>query len=198
MAQTAGEIAFSRPAITVLGSGNHQHIKKQAALYLDHLDIQENIQVTIILSKNLPKTLHGITRSYPLKLADADQVIRVWVDANLNREYQSLVLAHEMIHVKQFAKKELVAHEDRMIWKGTTFYNFGDYDRHTPWEKEAYSTDQKLARLVPRAADKNNMLEASSKLTVNTPASDDKDYVKIELDTNTKNLIACSKTSCDL
>jgi hypothetical protein len=45
-------------------------------------------------------------------------------------------LFHEMIHVKQYAKKELVYKTNHNIWKGKR-YEDSDSDWNRPWEREA-------------------------------------------------------------
>ncbi len=55
-------------------------------------------------------------------------------------------IAHEMVHVKQFVKGELIiTKEGEAIWKGK---NLGQWDaieyRERPWEKEAYAKQQGL------------------------------------------------------
>lgn len=77
------------------------------------------------------------------------QIIRVWIDARLSEKQQRLVLAHETIHVKQYVKEELkVIDHKSAIWKGRSLrHHFtGSKQRLSPWETEAYRTDNLLAR----------------------------------------------------
>ena len=139
--------AFSQRVIDVWSSKNLIEIKKQAELFLDQLDVQENIHLTIMVSKELPETLQGITVSIPSHIPSIFQFIKVWIDASLSTEKQLIVLAHEMIHVKQYVKKELTVDERSVIWKGREF-NRSEYNSKTPWEIEAYGLDQTLAKVV--------------------------------------------------
>ena len=53
-------------------------------------------------------------------------------------------LAHEMIHAKQFLRGELATNMDK--WKGVVYKSKdGDvFDFESPWEKEAYGTEDVL------------------------------------------------------
>ena len=58
-------------------------------------------------------------------------------------------LCHEMVHVKQFARKEMVDGVETGVarWKSKTIpldTNYWDL----PWEKEAYRMEKKLANSV--------------------------------------------------
>ncbi|WP_277486789.1 hypothetical protein [Catalinimonas alkaloidigena] len=94
--------------------------------------------------------LAGIT--YVTKSIDAGQVINVFVvrvDARLNEKMQRLVLAHEMIHVKQYVKGELeVLDENEVFWNGRKYYGGNFNSRKTPWESEAYHYDRQLANMI--------------------------------------------------
>ena len=66
----------------------------------------------------------------------------------LSASKQRLVLAHEMIHVKQYAKQELIILNDNVIWKGQNYPYAYEYNQRMPWEREAYRGDRTLAKLV--------------------------------------------------
>ena len=53
-------------------------------------------------------------------------------------------LAHEMVHAKQYIKRELCL--DVQSWKGIRFQSKlgNDYDVNAPWEKEAYRRETLL------------------------------------------------------
>jgi len=50
-------------------------------------------------------------------------------------------LGHELIHAKQFLRKQLT-YDHGLVWKGITPVDV-DYD-HTPWELEAYLIEDEL------------------------------------------------------
>ena len=146
--------AFSQPVIKIKGSKNAQMIKQQVKLYLDQLDVQENFHLTIIFSTQMPDKLEGFTSSHPSPEPEKYHIIRVLVDAKLPRTRQLLVLAHEMIHVKQYVKNELLILDDqRVIWKEKEYFLSHEYNRYLPWEDEAYHADLTLVREVKFSRD---------------------------------------------
>ena len=124
-------------------------IRQQVKWYLDELDVQENFHLTVVFSTRMPDKLEGLTSSHTSPEPDKYHIIRVLIDAKLSSAKQLLVLAHEMVHVKQYVKNELMIPDDkRVIWKGKEYYLSHDYNRFLPWEKEAYYADLKLVRQV--------------------------------------------------
>ena len=96
----------------------------------------------------MPEKLEGITISLPSPEPDVYQLLKVLIDARLSASKQRLVLAHEMIHVKQYAKQELIILNDNVIWKGQNYSYAYKYNQRMPWEREAYWGDRTLAELV--------------------------------------------------
>lgn len=162
--------AFSQPVIKVTGSKDVQMIEQQVKWFLNHLDVQENLHLTVIISTKMPEKLKGITISLPSPKPDKYQIIKVRIDAKLSKTKRLLVLAHEMIHVKQYAKNELITlNEKRVIWKGKKHYYARAYNLKTPWEKEAYQADLTLARLVKTS--QNQMQEILAEQVPNHTAN---------------------------
>lgn len=64
--------------------------------------------------------------------------------ANIAKKDMLRNLAHEMIHAKQFLRKELDTSLDK--WKGVKFTatNGDDFMLDSPWEQEAYGLEMKL------------------------------------------------------
>ncbi|MDF9799970.1 hypothetical protein OKW21_005233 [Catalinimonas alkaloidigena] len=123
-------------------------IKKQAEIYLDHLDVREHLYLTIGITTKMPEKLEGITLPLPSPEPAMYQMLKVLIQANLSKEKQLLVLAHEMIHVKQYAKNELITmHDKRVVWKGKKHYYSQADNLNKPWEKEAYRNDHILAQI---------------------------------------------------
>lgn len=142
-------VAFSQPVINVKGSSNAGHTKRQVRAYLNQLDVQESIHLTVRFSNRMPKQLEGITLSLPSPEPKEYQLLKILINARLSRSKQELVLAHEMIHVKQYAKGELIAlGKNKVMWQDRERYYARAYNRATPWEKEAYRGDRTLAELV--------------------------------------------------
>lgn len=65
------------------------------------------------------------------------------------KEEALLFLAHEMVHVKQYAKGELrdyIYHDDKIGWKGVKYpaYTSGPEYIDLPWEVEAFGREEEL------------------------------------------------------
>ncbi len=141
-------VAFSQPVIQVRGGKNPWVIERHVQAHLDQLDVQESIHLTIRFSSRMPEKLEGITFSLPSSEPDVYQLLKVLIDARLSALKQRLVLAHEMIHVRQYAKQELIILNDNVIWKGQNYPYAYEYNQRMPWEREAYRGDRTLAKLV--------------------------------------------------
>ena len=68
------------------------------------------------------------------------------LDASMKYGFDEILtwLAHEMVHLKQFVRKELWDYESGSVqWKSKRYVRSPDYD-DMPWEKEAYRLEEKL------------------------------------------------------
>ena len=157
------QTAFSQPIVLVKGTEDSLALKTLIIQYLDELDIRGNVHLSVSFTTQLPDAMEGLTICVDNSIPHAYQVIRVRIDNRLNKIQQRWVLAHEMIHVKQFAKGELMTiNRQQMRWKGRRYWCLEDHRRSTPWEREACQMGKILARLdlqpeVPLVAvDKNH------------------------------------------
>lgn len=68
------------------------------------------------------------------------------VNKTLNKKTMLIALSHEMIHVKQFARRELKDYlcADKVKWKGQVYCLKEVEYWSAPWEKEAYENDTVL------------------------------------------------------
>jgi len=68
------------------------------------------------------------------------------VRPSMSRKNQLMTIAHEMVHVKQFAKKELdpIVHGNAVKWKGKLYDDSWQRYWSQPWEIEAYGREQGL------------------------------------------------------
>lgn len=145
-------IAFAQPIVKIWNSEDSLATLHQISQYLDYLDVREDIYVHVSFSAKLPDKLEGMTfvqKALPTKKYPFDKVIKVKIKAHMNDQKQRLALAHEMIHVKQYAKGELkVIDQHHTIWKERTYSYLRPADlRYTPWEHEAYRNDAQLANV---------------------------------------------------
>lgn len=138
-------IVYGQSIIKVHGSEDSLAVKKQIEQYLAYLDVQEKIHLTVTYAMRMPDKVKGITFCQHSSVPQVYQVIKVRIDARLSKKQQALVLAHEMIHVKQYAKGELVVIGEQVLWQGRKYQH--DARHYIPWESEAYQKDNLLSKL---------------------------------------------------
>lgn len=158
-------LAFSQPIVKVIGSADSVTVLKQVEQCLQYLDIRENVRLAVIFPATMPKNYAGVTicvNGGDLKKGIGYLIVRVYLDARQPKFLQRIVLAHEMIHVKQYAKGELIVNSKKEImWKGQKYFSHDadDGDTH-PWEREAHRND---ARLVKHCKEQSEILLPVSK-----------------------------------
>ena len=78
-------------------------------------------------------------------MEDTNREFTIEVSKDLTLKDFVTTVCHEMVHVKQYARKETDGYGEK--WKGRKIApKTGYYD--LPWEKEAYRMQDKLAQLV--------------------------------------------------
>ncbi len=112
-----------------------------------HEDVSEyllNLQRTLRINRMYSKTIYLTFK----RSVDGDAIGYCSGDKNeveieLSKEYSftdlMIALAHEMVHAKQFFRKELI---NGYMWKGRNYWNCTYL--HQPWEKSAYYHEMKL------------------------------------------------------
>ena len=68
------------------------------------------------------------------------------LDASMKHSFDNILmwLAHEMVHLKQFVRKELWDYESGSVqWKSKRYVRSPEYD-DMPWEREAYRLEGEL------------------------------------------------------
>ena len=141
--------AFTQPIIKIWGSVDSPAIHKQVVNYLNYLDVQEKIFLSVGITKNIPRGMKGMTFSVTTPKSQTSPIIKVLINAQLDEEELRVTLAHEMVHVKQYAKGKLaVFDEHQLLWEGRKVaYRRASYDRLSPWELEAHRLDHRLVKL---------------------------------------------------
>ena len=82
----------------------------------------------------------------PLDAERRPRSFEIGVNPNLRRYKMLQCIAHEMVHVKQYATGELTNHLITAKWQGKVYKitnSFEDY-LNWPWEIEAYGRDRSL------------------------------------------------------
>ena len=121
-----------------------------AALYYGALLLGTRMVTNIYLDIKLTKDLKKKEKAYGYcHIVDDDlnkpREFMIELDASMRYKFSDILiwLAHEMVHLKQFVRKELCDYETgRVQWKSRSFGKV-HYDDQ-PWEKEAYRLEEKL------------------------------------------------------
>lgn len=129
---------------TVIGFAEKDMVYDASNFYAKQLKI-ENVNFRIISSNDLPEKIEGcVIFEENEYLSKPNALIKI--RKNLKRNNLLKVLAHEMTHVKQYAKKELIYHHtNHYEWKGKCFEDIQKihyYQR--AWEKEAIQIESDL------------------------------------------------------
>jgi len=106
----------------------------------------KNIYLEIKLTKDLKKKekAYGYCHIIDHSLSRPREFM-IELDASMKYKFDQILtwLAHEMVHLKQFARGELCDYETgRVQWKSRSFGRV-HYDDQ-PWEKEAYRLEDEL------------------------------------------------------
>lgn len=75
----------------------------------------------------------------------ADDVYVIYVDPDLSKKMVRVILAHELVHVKQFQDRELIHLPQGVEYKGQIYYKDDNYFTR-PYEMEAMGKQYKLYR----------------------------------------------------
>jgi hypothetical protein len=107
----------------------------------------KSVHVFVKLTKNLKKKekAYGFCHIIDDSLSRPREFM-IELDASMRHPFSQILtwLAHEMVHLKQFVRKELWDYESGQVqWKSRAYSNKVHYDDQ-PWEKEAYRLESEL------------------------------------------------------
>lgn len=130
--------------IHVVGSTkkNRDLAYKAASWYINkYMPRMRTLDITINLIKL--KGAYGFCME-----CDTNREFEIEIDKTLNKQDLVSTVIHEMIHVKQYARKELFQGcNGRTRWKSRWYSSYDSVDyEDQPWEKEAHRLDEKLAK----------------------------------------------------
>lgn len=129
--------------LTVIGSTKKVRAEVEAIAYFVHQKLmprQRNIEVTIELVRNLSEKEGALGWC----MDEGDKEYTVTVDSSLDLPTLLQTVAHEMVHVKQYARGEHAQLARGVFrWKRRYYSLDTDYDKQ-PWEKEAYKLEGPL------------------------------------------------------
>jgi hypothetical protein len=102
----------------------------------------KTLDITIKLTNCYDNGAYG----YCMQTED-NRTFELEIDKNLRLFDFVSTICHEMTHLKQYARKEMVQLDDgRTRWKKKVYPEGFDYDK-SPWEKEAFRVETELAML---------------------------------------------------
>jgi hypothetical protein len=132
-------IAYPHPHVHVIGNNQQQEVIEMVNFYADLLDLGPQISIIVSYDSDLPKGIHGYTMFKAYDGENAVMQVYIKISTEQNANAQRLTLAHEMVHVKQFVKGELVHYgHEKYSWNGIVYTHIHliPYLRRQ-WEREA-------------------------------------------------------------
>jgi hypothetical protein len=84
-------------------------------------------------------SIYGEGNTYILKMND-----------NIDKKEAVLVVAHEIIHLKQYYSKKLVIRQGYVFWGGVIVDHKNINYQERPWEKEAFSKQEELKNKIEK------------------------------------------------
>ena len=107
----------------------------------------KGLDVTVKLTNNLKKKekAYGFCHITDDSLSSPREFM-IELDASMKHSFDQILtwLAHEMVHLKQFVRKELWDYESGSVqWMSRRYVRSPEYDDQ-PWEKEAYRLEGEL------------------------------------------------------
>lgn len=138
--------------ISIKGLKGHKRrklVRQATNAILGYLGISSRIKLNIAIEFcELKKTEKCVGECEAEEWERPVRTFTIRIDENLNTRKTISVLAHELVHVKQYAKNEVYDYVDgthsrwlkeRINWKKTRYYDL-------PWEKEAYALQKVLTK----------------------------------------------------
>ena len=132
---------------TVVRGTTNRRLKKLLALaaqyYCDKLiskRLSRSITIEIVLKKNLEEQGYCEIQDYN-SIGKARHFL-IEIDKNVNFKTLLLTLAHECVHLKQYAMGEL--NENMSVWRGKKINSDNVPYWDHPWEIEAYGKERGL------------------------------------------------------
>ena len=126
-------------------------LKSGAEFYAEELlgkRMAKYIYVDLKLTKDLKKKEKAYGFCYPTDdNLTRPREFQIELDASMRHSFEQLLtwLAHEMVHLKQWVRKELCDYEyGRTQWKSRVFSVGCLHYDDQPWEKEAYRLEDTL------------------------------------------------------
>lgn len=102
--------------------------------------MRRHVGIRVVIRRTMP--VLGITIIDDYNESGLPRMFTIEMDGKQDNEEKLRTLAHEMVHIKQYCKKEL--NEEMSIWKGQEVDSDNiDYDDQ-PWEIEAHTLGDQI------------------------------------------------------
>ena len=75
-----------------------------------------------------------------------NRTFTITIEKSLSLHEVISTIAHEMVHVKQYARNELTHVDGKHMWKSRLYKKFNYWT--CPWEKEAFAMEDELSSFV--------------------------------------------------
>ena len=137
--------ADAQTEIQVFGSDYPEQLKQYVEDCLFILGLDRKVRISIFITHHLPYPYEGRTIKHNTDTFGTDQ-FSVHILNGIKTKEQLLVLAHELIHVKQYASRKLDIRGEDVYWHGKKFHLKADQLDKSPWENEAYADDDRLTK----------------------------------------------------
>lgn len=127
--------------------------------YLLNKRLSKNVKIVIKLKNNLykrSKCFGSTIYTDDDARNDRHREFEIEMESNLGPVFMLRTLAHELVHVRQYARGQLVdpAYGRYQKWRGVMFNeNMVDYN-DLPWEKEAMQLEKELYELWKQHRDR--------------------------------------------
>lgn len=139
-------------------------IKKALYWYSNQLlstKMNNSIKLNIIFVPDLLKKTKCLANCTWLESNHRPREFEIEIDSNLPKKALLRALAHEMVHVKQYATGQLkdYMNNNNTCWEGTTFKGDREGDEYwvSPWEIEAYGREVGLYVLFKKYLKKEEL-----------------------------------------
>lgn len=133
-------------------------VRKAVRWYSERLfttRMDESIIVHVKFTKDLHKRYKSLGSCGPKEIVDRPKEFDIEIDADLSQRRVLQTIAHELVHVRQYATGHLKEYNRNcdVKWKGERFeekQTSGDEYWFTPWEIEAYGVEVGLYTLLKK------------------------------------------------
>lgn len=140
--------ASQQPHIYVVHDSYPPEVRQQVAFYAHHFNFDETVHIRVALIHNLPDNLDGFIVYHKDEKRNI-HLIYIRIRKNITSAKRRHVIAHEMIHAKQYVTQELqIVGTFHVLWKEQSIPDFRQIKyHHRAWEREAFSQTAHLVKL---------------------------------------------------